>query len=107
MKLIVKTLFLLCISFASFGQMNEYNYKIELKGISEPWHKIILPEDIFGKVSKDLSDIRLYGITASNDTIEAPYILNITKEKIQQREITFRQLNTSFNDKGYYFTFEV
>ncbi len=99
-------LFLLAGSF-SYGQMKQYNYKRELKGVSEQWHKIILPDDLFGKVSQDLSDLRIFGITASNDTIEAPYLLRLATEKILNKEVGFKVLNTSHNSKGYYFTFEV
>lgn len=87
--------------------MEQYNYKRELKGVSDQWHKLILPDEIFGKTLPGLTDIRIFGITASNDTIEVPYLLRLTTEKISSKEIAFKTLNTSQNDKGYYFTFEI
>ena len=68
-------LFLFFLGGFAYGQMDTYNYKMELGGISEPWHKIILPNAVFGQVANDLYDIRIYGISAANDTIEAPYLL--------------------------------
>lgn len=109
MKLSVKILafpLLFAYSF-SYGQIKEYNYKRELKGISGEWHKIILPDEVFGKISQDLSDIRIFGITPSNDTVETPYLLRLTTEKISSKEIAFKTLNASHNDNGYYFTFEI
>jgi hypothetical protein len=109
MKLIIKflaCLFLFTGTF-SFGQMNQYSYKRELKGISEQWHKIVLPDDIFGKTSQDLSDIRIFGITTKNDTIEAPYLLKLRTGNVTSINVPFRLINTSYNPKGYYFTFEV
>jgi hypothetical protein len=110
MKMRIKTLvclFLLACSF-SFGQINEYSYKRELKGISDQWHKITLPDEVFGKTAQDLSDIRIYGITSENDTIEAPYLLKLVNKKTSSsKEVVFKSLNASHNEKGYYFTFEI
>jgi hypothetical protein len=91
----------------SYGQMNEYNYKRALKGRSGQWHKIMLPDGVFGKISRNLTDIRIFGITTGNDTIEAPYLLQLATEKISSKEVEFKILNTSRNDKGHYFTFEI
>ena len=98
-------LFLLCSN--SFGQINQYNYKRELNGISEQWHKVVLPNEVFGKVSQNLSDIRIFGIKENNDTIEAPYLLRLTNDKVSNKDIAFKVINDSWNDKGYYFTFEI
>jgi len=100
-------LLLIAVSSLSYGQMDKYGYKRELKGIEDPWHKIILPNEIFGKTSQDLSEIRIFGLTESNDTIEAPYLLQQTTEKVSNIEVAFKTLNASRNDKGYYFTFEI
>ena len=62
---------------------------------------------MFGKVSSDLSDIRIYGLTEKNDTLEAPYILKLATEKTSLKELAFNLVNESKNDRGYYFTFEV
>lgn len=104
-KILTSLLFIAC-SF-SYGQINEYSYKRELKGRSEQWHKIILPNEVFGKLSQDLVDIRICGITAGNDTIEAPFLLRLATEKVSSKEVIFKTLNTSHNNKGYYFTFEI
>lgn len=99
-------LFLLscCVGHA---QMEEYSYKREIIGVTEQWQKITLPDDIFGKVSNDLSDIRIFGIRANCDTLEAPYILNVLSSKLYKQEIAFNTLNSSHNKNGYFFTFEV
>ena len=88
-------------------QMDTYSYQRELQGITEQWHTIVLPDAIFGKISPDLADIRIFGIDANNDTIEAPYLLQVGAEKISHETIAFKQLNTARNQAGYYFTFEM
>jgi hypothetical protein len=93
-------------SFA-FGQMREYDFKREITGVTAQWHRLELPDDIFGKLSKNLSDLRIYGITDHDDTLEAPYVLRLMQEKIYDKEVTFETINPSRNDLGYFFTFEI
>lgn len=90
-----------------FGQVQQYDYKRKLEGISATWHAVELPDDIFQKVSPDFRDIRIMGITAKGDTIEAPYILKEEKEKVISHKVTFKKINQSYNQQGRYFTFEV
>ena len=108
MKLTVKIVvcFLLLACSRSYGQPGDYSYKRALTGITEQWHKITLPNEIFGKALPNLNDVRIFGITAGNDTVEAPYLLRLTTEKITEGAIAFKTLNASYNNKGYYFTFE-
>lgn len=104
-KLVVGVLFF--VSSFVFSQIENYNYKREIKGVKEQWHKVILPNDIFGKITNDYSDIRIFGITANHDTIEAPYLLHLTEEKEYKRDISFKLINSTRNANGYYFTFEI
>jgi len=92
---------------ASYGQMDQYHYQRSIEGVTDQWHNIPLPDAIFGKVSSNLSDLRIYGVARNNDTIEVPYLLRINSEKIKSKSITFNIVNTSNNQNGYYYTFEV
>ena len=89
----LKTRIFICflIGFTAFcsAQIETYNYKRPLNGISDEWHKIMLPDAIFGKINSDFSDLRIYGITAKNDTIEAPYLLRILSDKVIDKLIPF------------------
>lgn len=109
MKSRIKVSFYLLLLTCSYtnGQIGKYDYMRQLEGITEKWHKIVLPDDIFGKVSQNLTDIRIFGITANNDTIEAPYLMYMTKEKISEKEVVFRPMNSAHNERGFYFTFEI
>jgi Protein of unknown function (DUF3999) len=95
------------ISLNLFSQINQFNYSRELVGIQDQWHKINLPNSIFQQLSPDLFDMRIYGITPENDTLEAPYILQIVEEKLVEKEIEFKTINQSKNEKGCFFTFEI
>jgi len=96
----------LCCSF-SYGQMEKYEYKRALEGVSEPWHKITVPNELYAKAASDLRDIRIFGLTKDNDTIEAPYLLRISSDKVVHQEVTFNTLNVSHNEQYHYYTFEV
>lgn len=104
-KISASILFLIC-SY-SYGQLEQHTFKRELQGITNTWHKIVLPEDIFGKVSSGFNDIRILGLTESNDTIEASYMLQLQKEKVVRAEVDFKLFNTTSNEQGYFFTMEV
>jgi len=104
-KLLFSIFFLL--SFYAFGQIETYTFKRELKGIKDPWHSITLPSDVFGETTKNLSDLRIYGITSDNDTIEAPYLIKKSFKKVSKREVHFDVINTSKNANGHYITFDV
>jgi len=90
----------------SFCQMKGYEYKREIKGIKGQWNSIELPDDLYGKVSRDLSDIRVFGITAKNDTLEAPYFFEKNESTVSSRNISFNLINPSKKGSTYYFTFQ-
>ena len=99
-------LFLFYAAF-SFGQMQEYDFKMKVEKTTDQWHTIQLPDALFGKVTQNLRDIRIFGVTAKNDTIEAPYILDIPQEGPEITTITMETLNTSKKNGVYYFTFKI
>jgi hypothetical protein len=87
--------------------MSDYNYKSELLGVSDTWHTISLPDTSFGKMQNALNDIRIFGITSENDTIEVPYLLR-KKSRVSINDlIGFKVLNETNNSSGYFFTFEI
>lgn len=97
----------LLLHVTAFGQHDHYFYQRELKRDTSLWGKVILPNEVFGKVAADFSDLRIIGLTTENDTIEAPYLLVTGKEIIDTRTIDFKIFNTAHNKSGYYYTFEV
>tara|TARA_R110000868_G_scaffold98706_2_gene271761 strand:- start:48219 stop:49448 length:1230 start_codon:yes stop_codon:yes gene_type:complete len=98
-------IFLLLSSFIN-AQMNQYNQKREIENSTAQWHRIILPMAVFSETKNNLADIRIYGIT-KNDTIEAPYILNVKNSTSKNQPVAFRLLNKSNNSKGYHYTYEI
>ncbi|MFT5748992.1 MAG: hypothetical protein ACI93S_000244 [Ancylomarina sp.] len=107
MKTRIGIYLLLLVCANTFGQTKDFNYKREIIGVTDQWHKLDLPNDIFAKVSSDLSDIRIIGISANKDTIEAPYLLQASKETVTDKNIDFKLLNQSHNKNGYFYSFKV
>lgn len=103
----IRLLLLLLISNAAFGQMNNYNYQRPLDRIDEQWHKIELPNEIFSKLNSRLTDLRIFGITDKNDTIEAPYLLNISQEELVSESSPFKILNVSSKDDYQFITLRI
>jgi hypothetical protein len=98
---------LMVIQIASFGQSRQYPYKRPLSGITDTWHKIVLPVEMYGKVSPDFSDVRIPGITANHDTIEAPYLVRSTFASTSREDLPFKIINRVRNQNGCYYTFEL
>ena len=98
---------LLFVSSLCYGQMEDYNYKMELEGITDAWHQITLPNSVFESVDNSLYDIRIFGINANNDTLETPYLLKRKTQKTAKQTVTFTKLNESYSQGNYFVTFEV
>ncbi|WP_179020070.1 DUF3999 family protein [Winogradskyella forsetii] len=96
------------IGFTVFcsAQMETYNFKRELTNVNDEWHQLTLPNTLFGKLNSDLNDLRIYG-TTENDTIEAPYFLEVLSDKIVHKSIPFKIINKTKSDNNYYFTFQL
>ena len=104
----IKLLFiLLLISIQVSAQIQDFTYKQNLEKPTEQWHKITLPNEIFSKVESDFSDIRIYGILENKDTIEVPFLIKSEAGTVENKEISFNQINVSNINKGYYYTFKI
>lgn len=103
----IAALLFVLISFSTYAQIKTFDYQRELKNVTEDWHKIVLTPEVFSKLRGNLNGIRIFGVTKNSDTIEAPYILRVLKGKRVEKTINFKRLNTSFNARGYYFSFKV
>ena len=108
-------LLLLLLPFLAVqAQTNVYHYRRPLGVMPAPavsgsggWRKIVLPTALFGKASPALSDLRIMGVTAAGDTVEAPYVLKAYAGESTQKEVAFKTIATAQNAQGFYYTFEM
>jgi len=104
-KYLLLLLYLVTISL--FAQAQDYHYLRALDGIDKTWHSLELPNEVLLKLNPDYRDLRIYGIKANGDTIEAPYMLRELSSKTTMEEIPFVLLNPSQNKGDYYYTLEL
>ena len=96
---------MLLLAEVAVGQMKNFRYQRELQGVTSQWHRLVVPDSVFGKTGKNLEDIRIYGVAPGQDTLEVPYLLQ-TGCAVQEKEVSFLLRNTTHNSNGWYFTFE-
>ncbi|AGC78591.1 uncharacterized protein DUF3999 [Nonlabens dokdonensis] len=107
MKFKYFTFILALVSAVSTAQITDYDYERSIENVSEPWHSITIPNDVFGKLNPSLSDIRIYGVNQTNDTIEVPYLLKIQKAEYEKQQHSFEIINSSKNNQGYFYTIKL
>lgn len=89
------------------AQREHYQYSRPLPGIKDQWHTIVLPQEMLAKLQPSFADIRIWGITTKQDTIEAPYILSSSEASVINTSSSFDVINKSHNSNGSYATFVV
>lgn len=99
--------FIFLFPFVGFVQISEYNYKRELIGVEDEWHRMEIPNAVFEKISSSFNNFRIFGISTDNDTVEAPYLINVLKEKVSREEVEFKLINQSKNADGHFYTFQL
>ena len=92
---------------ACWAQLGKYEYKQEINEITSEWHTLELPLGVYSSCKSNLSDIRIMGITSSNDTIEAPYFLKMDVAQTSTTEKSLTILNQSRKDNKEYVTYKV
>jgi len=100
-------LLFICSSSFGWSQIDSYNF---VRSISEPtdqWHKIQLPLSMYQHINTNFTDLRVYGITSAQDTLEAPFIVHLTKEETTRESLPLVLLNSSHTGEAYYYTFEI
>ncbi|UTW63573.1 DUF3999 family protein [bacterium SCSIO 12741] len=86
------------------AQMEKYTYKRALANLDKGWNEVELPPEIFKNLNSHWSDIRIYGINAAGDTVEAPYLFREKKEEGKLDRISFKELNATTREGSQYLT---
>lgn len=86
------------------AQWGPFHYQRPLSITDMGWQQIVLPDDIYRHLQNDLSDIRIKGINAAGDTLEAPYLIQWPEEMATLRQQPFRIINESRRGNYYFAT---
>lgn len=104
LKLKIKLLALLVMGFTlANAQTNIYKFKRNIIGVNSVWHRIDMPDQMYKNANFD--DLRIFG-TNGKDTVIVPYLLKQQADKVNTKEIAFKQLNQSTNSNGFFYTFQ-
>jgi len=98
-------LLLFACAFVAKAQINSYKFKRDITGVTSVWHSMKLPDQLYKNAEAGFGDLRIFG-TSRKDAIEVPYLLKQRADKIDDRELAFKQINQSSNQNGYYYTFQ-
>lgn len=99
----------MCLLASTFSwcQLSDYGYQRNIEPVTDNWHRMIIPEEMYGKVKPNLDDVRIYGVTTSNDTIETPYLIYKKEAQLKSVSYGFEVINRTKTDLGYYFTLQL
>ncbi len=108
MKLKIKLKLLSCFILQYVhAQQFPYTYKREIRGVVEQWHKVVLPDDVFGALEGNMNGLRIVGLTPQGDTVEAPYLMEIRSPKTKTRVVATKILNRVRSGQNAFFTLEL
>lgn len=105
MRPILKLVFILLPLYLQ-AQWGPYHYERQLGTVESGWHAIELPDDIFHNLKFNYADLRIMGIQANGDTIEAPYLLQLPEERPAVEKMAFSLLNQSRQNGSFFATLE-
>ncbi|MEZ4827724.1 MAG: hypothetical protein R3C61_15790 [Bacteroidia bacterium] len=89
------TLGMILSGFSLQAQMTSYHFQRPLPPLkAKGWYEIIVPETVLSRLNDDLSDIRIFKISAE-DTVETPYILQQNGDRYEVEAVPFQMVNTS------------
>lgn len=88
------------------AQVEKHAYKQQLQGVQNEWHTLDVPPYVLSKAKKDLGDIRIVGITKSNDTVTAPYVLDVLSPNTSVVETPLKIINQVRKDDADYATLQ-
>lgn len=105
-RLISLTLVTLICFCTCFSQIQDYQYKRQLKTDNNTWQSMTLPDEIYSRLNDELSDLRIIKIIGS-DTIEIPYIPSYRFNTNEVNEQYFTLVNRTRSEEGYFYTYKV
>ncbi|MBK7707289.1 MAG: hypothetical protein IPJ30_16460 [Acidobacteria bacterium] len=98
-------LVLVC-SVLVFAEIDNFALRREIRDATTGWARIILPDQIYAKLSGSMTDLRITGVRPNGERFEVPYILRPVSES-SEKPLEFKVLNQVAGDGGRFITFEV
>lgn len=106
MKLSRIALLIVLLGFVLHAETYVYKYNKNITNINGEWNKITITDDMFVKLNKSMSDIRIIGINDEKKQFDVPYFIRSLNEKAITKSFNFKIINQVTGINGQYFTFE-
>jgi hypothetical protein len=97
----------LLVAWGVQSQNDGYRYMRPLTVSELGWYSIELDPSMIANMSQELQDVRIYGVTETGDTIEAPFVKRISSGSLERSAVAFQILNQSERNGRFYYTFEL
>ena len=104
-KTILTLSVIVLLAVSGKAQISNFAYKRQFTPAASGWQQIDLPDSLFSKLNRQLTDLRVYGLSPTGDTIEAPYLLVQRKPKPYEGQLSVRMLNKSKRNGQTYRSF--
>jgi hypothetical protein len=108
MKLIKLPLLLILVLIAGFASaQKDFKYRRQLNRIEKnDWYAVTLSPEMFAKINRDFSDLRLYSFT-DDDTTEVPHLIKIMSDDTREQTYQLPVINKSKKEGALFLTFEL
>lgn len=105
-NILIISILYLNVQLASAQDDFIYKRKLHTTPNGQGWNYVTLPDDIYEQADNELADLRIYKFEGENKT-EVPYLLlDYSKDDNKYTYSSFKIINATKDDKGYYFTLE-
>ncbi|MBK8149293.1 MAG: hypothetical protein IPK58_14070 [Acidobacteria bacterium] len=99
-------LLMLLGAVGGFAQIDNFALRREINGARIGWARIVLPDQIYAKISGLMTDIRIVGIRPNGERFEVPYVLRQVAES-KEKTVEFKVVNQVAGKGRRFVTFEV
>ncbi|MBK8811155.1 MAG: DUF3999 family protein [Acidobacteria bacterium] len=99
-------LLMLLGAVGGFAQIDNFALRREINGARIGWARIVLPDQIYAKISGLMTDVRIVGIRPNGERFEVPYVLRQVAES-KEKTVEFKVVNQVAGKGGRFVTFEV
>ena len=102
-----KWIFIVFIFWAGYVSYGQGYYEHPISGVSDQWHRVDLPVEIFGRLHHSYNSIRVISKKTNATATEQPYLLVKDQPRTIMRPVPSTIINQTRKGNDYYFTFEI
>lgn len=102
-----KWVLIVWISWLGYFSYGQGYYEHSIIGVSDQWHRVDLPDEIFGRLDHSFNSIRVISKEKNTTELEQPYLLVKDQPRTIMHPVPSTIINQTRKGNDYYFTFEI